>query len=227
MRAIGSPCLRFHICRRSAQLRPRKLPRNRIACYATQSAHSISSNLTERGSESDTMAALVTLLLSFAVGLSVGAYSPSLKTKPRAALLQGAKCGLSSSHQRCMVSVHTRGCTLQMKASYDTFEELEAVIQKYTALPDIKAAIEDESAPSPLSYTELQRNGRIDLVEGLMKHGGYSSVSKRLGLPVRFSTPLEVSKPKTPKIMQAYNEVGASLAVGRAAREERLAQVDA
>ena len=46
-------------------------------------------------------------------------------------------------------------------------------------------AIDDPSLPSPLSYKELQFNGRPDLVEGCMQFGGYLKVSQDLGLPVR------------------------------------------
>ena len=70
------------------------------------------------------------------------------------------------------------------KATYKSVDELEAAVRAYAAaLPD--GALDDASLPSPLSYKELQYNGRPDLVEGCMNFGGYLKLSKQFGLPVR------------------------------------------
>ena len=69
-------------------------------------------------------------------------------------------------------------------AKYASAAELVVAVRAYiAALP--AGAIEDPSLPSPLSYKELQFNGRPDLVEGCMQFGGYLKVSNELGLPVR------------------------------------------
>ena len=60
-------------------------------------------------------------------------------------------------------------------AAYDTFAALENELRAYlSALPE--SALSDAAAPSPLAYTELKRNGRTDLAEGCLKHGGYVRV---------------------------------------------------
>lgn len=70
------------------------------------------------------------------------------------------------------------------KAKYKSVDELEAAVRAYAAaLPD--GALDDPSLPSPLSYKELQYNGRPDLVEGCMNFGGYLKLSEQFGLPVR------------------------------------------
>jgi len=71
-----------------------------------------------------------------------------------------------------------------MAMAYASVDELKTAIGEYMAgLP--AGAADDPSLPSPLNYNELNYNGRPDLVEGCMAHGGYLALSNELGIPVR------------------------------------------
>ena len=67
------------------------------------------------------------------------------------------------------------------RAEFATFEALEAELRGYLGTLNATALA---GPPYPLKYTELQRAGRVDLVEGCMKFGGYASVGERLGMPI-------------------------------------------
>ena len=57
------------------------------------------------------------------------------------------------------------------KPTFDEFSELEGALREYlSTLGDV------EAADGPLAYSALRENGRTDLVEGVMKHGGYVKV---------------------------------------------------
>lgn len=82
------------------------------------------------------------------------------------------------------------------RAAFRSFDELEAVATAYLRTLN-ETALNDPTFPSPLSYKELQKNGRVDLVEGCMQFGGYVKVSELLGgklstsahaWPLHFST---------------------------------------
>lgn len=111
----------------------------------------------------------------------------------------GSKRGRPRMHRRA-------GKPLMMaKASYKTVGELEGAIKAYIAeLPE--GALDDPTLPSPLNYKELNFNGRPDLVEGCMAHGGYLKLSNELGIPVRIG----VERPESAKskTAQAVNEQG-------------------
>jgi hypothetical protein len=67
---------------------------------------------------------------------------------------------------------------------YASDAEIDAAVLAYVAALPV-GAVDDPTLPSPLSYKELNYNGRPDLVAGCMQFGGYLKVSQRLGLPVR------------------------------------------
>ncbi|CAN8063287.1 unnamed protein product [Agarophyton chilense] len=71
----------------------------------------------------------------------------------------------------------------------ETFRALELDIKEY--LNNIS-----ETLPNPLSYVNLKKKGRIDLVSRVIDAGGYIEVSRRLGIPVdnrEFVTPPNIS----------------------------------
>ena len=77
---------------------------------------------------------------------------------------------------------------MQKRAKIADFSDLEREVLSY--LGTLNATqLNDESAPSPLAYVELQKAGRPDIVEACMEYGGYLAVSKRLGVRVRPSAP--------------------------------------
>jgi len=80
---------------------------------------------------------------------------------------------------------------------FDDFAAFEAEVLAYVAGLD-EAALNDPAAPSPLAYAELQRAGRVDLLEGCMEYGGYIKVSQQLGLPVRYAKPIDAPEPVLP-----------------------------
>ena len=102
--------------------------------------------------------------------------------------------------------MHRRaGKPLMMAKAYPTVGELEAAIKAYIAeLPE--GALDDPTLPSPLNYNELNFNGRADLVEGCMAHGGYLKLSNELGIPVRIG--VERPAGAKGKVAQAVNEQG-------------------
>ena len=65
-------------------------------------------------------------------------------------------------------------------AAFRDFDEFKSATTAYLATLN-ETALNEPEFPSPLSYKELQRNGRVDLVEGCMKFGGYVKVSEQLG----------------------------------------------
>jgi len=103
--------------------------------------------------------------------------------------------------------------------SYDEFEVLASDIRDYLGQIDPKL-LEGPGAPSPLAYTELQRNGRTDLAEGCMKHGGYLKVSEALGVRVNLVAP--PPPPAAPRFLPEDDSVGFGLALSASARESRL-----
>lgn len=74
-------------------------------------------------------------------------------------------------------------------AAFRDFDEFKAAATAYLATLN-ETALDDPTFPSPLSYKELQSNGRVDLVEGCMKFGGYVKVSEQLGGAYRRPCPL-------------------------------------
>jgi len=87
-------------------------------------------------------------------------------------------------------------------AKYASLDELEAAVRAYVAaLP--AGALDDASLPSPLSYKELQHNGRPDLVEGCMNFGGYLKLSRDFGLPVRIGVERSVNEAETSSLRSA------------------------
>lgn len=110
----------------------------------------------------------------------------------------GSKRGKPRMHRRA-------GKPLMMAKAYPTVGELEAAIKAYIAeLPE--GALDDPTLPSPLNYNELNFNGRADLVEGCMAHGGYLKLSNELGIPVRIG--VERPAGAKGKVAQAVNEQG-------------------
>uniref|UniRef100_A0A6V3ZM40 Uncharacterized protein n=1 Tax=Prymnesium polylepis TaxID=72548 RepID=A0A6V3ZM40_9EUKA len=59
------------------------------------------------------------------------------------------------------------------KPSFDTFAELEVALRQY---------LEESPAGTSISYLDLNKAGRTDLVEGMMKHGGYVKITEQLGI---------------------------------------------
>lgn len=84
---------------------------------------------------------------------------------------------------------------------FDDAAAFEAEVRAYVSTLD-EQAMHDPAAPSPLAYAELQRNGRVDLVEGCMEHGGYIQVSKRLGVPLRLAKPADLSSDAPPRFSE-------------------------
>mmetsp|Transcript_65835 Transcript_65835/g.109423 ORF Transcript_65835/g.109423 Transcript_65835/m.109423 type:complete len:289 (+) Transcript_65835:20-886(+) len=120
--------------------------------------------------------------------------------------------------QRCFT--HRHRLTQPRSASFEDFSVLEAEISSYLSTLN-RSALEDPSAPSPLAYLELRRNGRADIAEGCMIHGGYVRVSEQLGVPVRLATPKEKTRP--PRFLQIEDERGA-IALSRFSKEARLSK---
>ena len=104
------------------------------------------------------------------------------------------------------------------ESQYATFEALEAELRGYLGTLNATALA---GPPYPLKYTELQRAGRVDLVEGCMKFGGYASVGERLGMPI---PPPPPPPPPPPSLfLPDQRAEKGNLAVSAASREERLA----
>eukprot|EP00967_Tisochrysis_lutea_P113341 scaffold179822_cov31-Tisochrysis_lutea.AAC.16 len=102
---------------------------------------------------------------------------------------------------------------------FEEYEALEVELRAYLAALEPQDALD---APSPLAYAELTRNGRLDLVEGCMAHGGYIAVSKRMGLPLRFANLIDAPAPQTPRITEELPPtIGLKLSGAR--REEEMA----
>ena len=110
--------------------------------------------------------------------------------------------------------------TTHIAAAFDSFEAFEIETRKYLATLDA-AALEDPDAPSPLAYVELQAAGRVDLVEGAMKFGGYLAVSERLG--VRTKSVITPEAPEKPAFGGEDMETGANVVLSAAAKEEKMA----
>ena len=121
------------------------------------------------------------------------------------ALLQSAFAFHLPAASRCGIALplahaSSRGALHCVSAAFSDFSAFEKEVRSYLqTLSD--EALNDPEAPSPLSYTELQANGRVDLVEGAMQYGGYLAVSSKLG--VRIQKVKEKSGPK-----QGYRDDG-------------------
>ena len=81
----------------------------------------------------------------------------------------------------CGVRSLARSRVSTIRAAFSTFDDFRASTTAYLATLN-ETALNDPAFPSPLSYTELQNSGRVDLVEGCMKFGGYLKVSDSLTL---------------------------------------------
>lgn len=101
---------------------------------------------------------------------------------------------------------------------YDEFGELEVAIQQHLATLNA-TELADPASPSPLGYEELAIKRRVDLAEGLMKHGGYLAVSDRLGVRVR---PIGAA-PSTAPVNAAAEVADPGGNIGFANKEEKLA----
>mmetsp|Transcript_6572 Transcript_6572/g.19924 ORF Transcript_6572/g.19924 Transcript_6572/m.19924 type:complete len:310 (+) Transcript_6572:50-979(+) len=68
------------------------------------------------------------------------------------------------------------------------FGELEDAVKKYLAGVERSGGVEvdenEELPSSPIAYKTLAKRGRFDILEGVMKFGGYIEVSRKLGLDV-------------------------------------------
>uniref|UniRef100_A0A7S0JKK3 Uncharacterized protein n=1 Tax=Calcidiscus leptoporus TaxID=127549 RepID=A0A7S0JKK3_9EUKA len=105
------------------------------------------------------------------------------------------------------------------RTRYQDFEVLKREIRSYLTTLD-PGILNNPAAPSPLSYVELQRNGRTDLVEGCMLHGGYLKVSDALRVRVSLAPPKEIGT--TPGFLKEEGEVG--LVLSASALEARLSE---
>lgn len=78
----------------------------------------------------------------------------------------------------------SRKTSMMAKVTYTSKVDLQEAIRAYLKqLPE--GAVDDPSLPSALNYKELAYNGRQDIVEGCMAHGGYLQLSNEMGVPVR------------------------------------------
>ncbi|KAI0564787.1 hypothetical protein FGB62_23g232 [Gracilaria domingensis] len=103
----------------------------------------------------------------------------------------------------------------------ETFRALELDIKTYLASLS-------EVMPNPLSYVNLRKAGRIDLVSRIVDAGGYIEVSKWLGVPVdetQFVPPPEVSEGERFEPFSKPDDQRASIAIGRSL-EERMKSID-
>ena len=98
------------------------------------------------------------------------------------------------------------------RAEFATFEALEAELRGYLGTLNATALA---GPPYPLKYTELQRAGRVDLVEGCMKFGGDASVGERLGMPI---PPPPPPPPPPPSLFPPDQRAEKGTAVSRVAR---------
>lgn len=115
---------------------------------------------------------------------------------------------------------HVSATQVVMK-NLDTFDELAGAVKSYLSTIE-PAALNDPEAPSPLAYLELRNAGRTDLVEGIMKHGGYFAVSKKLGVRVKdvVAPPPKVN-PWTSQLVEEKPDVAVSLSAS--AKEDKMA----
>lgn len=104
---------------------------------------------------------------------------------------------------------------------FDDFNELATEIRAYLAQLD-DSALKDAEAPSPLSYTELNAAGRTDLVKGCMKHGGYVSVSRQLGVRVKPAPPPSTKESQFATRPLENDEIAASLTLAGSAKEDKM-----
>jgi len=120
------------------------------------------------------------------------------------------------------LSLRSSLASIAMK-NFDDFDELAAEVKSYLASLDA-AMLEDPKAPSPLAYIELQSAGRVDLVEGMMKHGGYLAVSRKLGVRLQDAPPpsAPVANPWKQPEPEDVN-VGAGVSLSGAAKEDKMA----
>ncbi|KAL3911834.1 MAG: hypothetical protein SGPRY_008545 [Prymnesium sp.] len=113
-----------------------------------------------------------------------------------------------------------------VEAGFRSYEELKEAASAYLATLN-ETTLTDDSLPSPLSYTELQNNGRVDLVEGCMEYGGFVKVSEDLGvarLVVRLTFASSLDPTPVPSLGKAEDDPQTGLVLSAAAKEERLAQ---
>lgn len=106
---------------------------------------------------------------------------------------------------------HSVRCELQDSSEEDSeFSKLKADIQEYLqTFP--------QSDSNPLTYINLRKAGRTDLISRIMDNGGYIQVSRRLGIPVQesdFIPPPPVVKPAQLTLKNSLEE-GAALAIGK------------
>ena len=102
----------------------------------------------------------------------------------------------------------------------DEFGALAAEVRQYLSTLD-EAALNDPEAPSPLAYVELGRAGRADLVETIMRFGGYLKVSEQLGVRVRDVEPApEAVNPFATQPAEEAATVGVSLSP--TAKEDKM-----
>ena len=113
---------------------------------------------------------------------------------------------------------------MQKRAKIADFSDLEREVLSY--LGTLNATqLNDESAPSPLAYVELQKAGRPDIVEACMEYGGYLAVSKRLGVRIRPSAP--PAPPPSGPVLAGDEPPELIVSLSSSAREEKLsARVD-
>uniref|UniRef100_A0A7S2ZHC8 Uncharacterized protein n=1 Tax=Rhodosorus marinus TaxID=101924 RepID=A0A7S2ZHC8_9RHOD len=80
------------------------------------------------------------------------------------------------------------------------------------------AEAEEEQEDSPIAYAALARSGRYDLLDGIMKFGGYVEVSKKMGLEVGPEKPIvdpsaaPVFKRNSPKDADGFLTLGGAKA---------------
>lgn len=109
--------------------------------------------------------------------------------------------------------VHARvPCALTMAAD-PSYEALEAQLTDYLR----------QKPGASLKYTDLQKDGRLDLVQGIMKQGGYLAVSQRLGLDVKLPS-LDGSDKVDPYAAGAVDAAGdqPAITLSRSKLEEKL-----
>lgn len=103
----------------------------------------------------------------------------------------------------------------------EKFQSLESDIREY--LSQLR-----QDASNPLSYLNLSKEGRIDLVSPIMDAGGYIAVSERLGIPVEESQFISATintENKVPQQLFLQEDRGASLAIG-SSLESKLSDID-
>lgn len=110
-------------------------------------------------------------------------------------------------------------CSSRPTTSDKGFEALASEIQAYLSL---------ETTPDegPLSFDLLKRAGQTDIMNGIIKYGGSSTVAVRMGLSISlFVPPLELAQSKTfPDFIKP--ETKASIAIGTSLNDRLDSIVD-